>query len=61
MSLVCISTFNDMTFKKEVLKLIGCELEFSKTTEGLFEVEFRKMQSQSAEQEHFFKVWLNEN
>jgi hypothetical protein len=48
-------------YLKEVLKLIGCELEFSKTTEGLFEVEFRKMQSQSAEQEHFFKVWLNEN
>jgi predicted metalloprotease with PDZ domain len=63
------SYFNDLVFGKgkydqylkEVLELIGCELEFFKTNEGLFEVNFRKMQSQSAEQEHFFKVWLNEN
>jgi predicted metalloprotease with PDZ domain len=58
--------FNDLVFGKgkydkylkEVLDLIGCELDFIKTNEGLLEVKLRKFEVQSAEQEHFFNVWL---
>jgi predicted metalloprotease with PDZ domain len=58
--------FNDLVFGKgkydkylkEVLDLIGCELDFIKTNEGLLEVKLRKFEVQSAEQERFFNVWL---
>ena len=60
--------FNDLVFGKgkydqylkEVLDLIGCELDFFKSDEGLFLVNFKKLDSQSVEKEHFFKIWLNE-
>lgn len=61
--------FQDLVFGKgnydkylnQMMELIGCSIEFYDQVDGSLGVEIKKLDTQSAEQEQFFKAWAGSN